>query len=67
MQPVGYIALYVHLSKFVSFLILLSWTEVVFTNVTYIGKYNLSQIWDKVLFNTPGLKLVSSQQPSAKR
>ena len=32
-----------------------------------IGKYNLSHTWDRVLFNTPGLKLVSSQQPSAKR
>ena len=30
-----------------------------------IGKYNLSHIWDRVLFNTPGLKLGSSQQPSA--
>ena len=29
-----------------------------------IGKYNLSHIWDRVLFNTPGLKLGSSQQPS---
>ena len=26
-----------------------------------IGKYNLSHIWDRVLFNTPGLKLGSSQ------
>ena len=25
-----------------------------------IGKYNLSHIWDRVLFNTPGLKLSSS-------
>ena len=30
-----------------------------------IGKYNLSHIWDRVLFNTPGLKLSSSQQSSA--
>ena len=29
-----------------------------------IGKYKLSHIWDRVLFNTPGLKLGSSQQPS---
>ena len=29
-----------------------------------IGKYNLSHIWNKVLFNTPGLKLGSSQQSS---
>ena len=29
-----------------------------------IGKYNLSHIWDRVLFNTPGLKLGSSQQHS---
>ena len=29
-----------------------------------IGKYNLSHIWDRVLFNTPGLKLGSFQQPS---
>ena len=28
------------------------------------GKYNLSHIWYRVLFNTPGLKLGSSQQPS---
>ena len=28
-----------------------------------IGKYNLSHIWDRVLFNTPGLKLGSSHQP----
>ena len=26
-----------------------------------IGKYNLNHIWDRVLFNTPGLKLDSSQ------
>ena len=31
-----------------------------------IGKYNLSHIWDRVLFNTPGLKLGSSQQGSTK-
>ena len=30
-----------------------------------IGKYSLSHIWDRVLFNTPGLKLDSSQQSSA--
>ena len=30
-----------------------------------IGKYNLSHIWDRVIFNTPGLKLGSSQQSSA--
>ena len=30
-----------------------------------IGKYNLSHIWDRVLFNTTGLKLDSSQQSSA--
>ena len=30
-----------------------------------IGKYNFSHMWDRVLFNTPGLKLGSSQQPSA--
>ena len=30
-----------------------------------IGKYNLSHIWDRVLFNTPELKLGSSQQYSA--
>ena len=29
-----------------------------------ISKYNLSHIWDRVLFNTPGLKLGSFQQPS---
>ena len=29
-----------------------------------IGKYNLSYIWDRFLFNTPGLKLGSSQQLS---
>ena len=28
-----------------------------------IGKYNLSHIWHRVLFNTPGLKLGSSHQP----
>ena len=26
-----------------------------------IGKYNLSHIWDRVLFNTPGLNMGSSQ------
>ena len=30
-----------------------------------IGKYNRSHIWDRVLFNTPGPKLHSSQQSSA--
>ena len=30
-----------------------------------IGKYNLSHIWDRVLFNTPGLKLGSSHQSSS--
>ena len=29
-----------------------------------IGKYNFSHIWNRVLFNTPGLKLGSFQQPS---
>ena len=29
-----------------------------------IGKYNLNHIWDRVLFDTPGLKLGSSQQSS---
>ena len=29
-----------------------------------IGKYNLTNIWDRVLFNTPGLKLGSSQHPA---
>ena len=29
-----------------------------------IGKYNLNHIWDRVLFNTPGLKLDSSQNQS---
>ena len=29
-----------------------------------IGKYNLNHIWDRVLFNTPGLKLGSSKQPA---
>ena len=28
-----------------------------------IGKYNLNHIWDRVLFNTPGLILGSSQHP----
>ena len=27
-----------------------------------IGKYNLNQIWNRVLFNTTGLKLGTSQQ-----
>ena len=30
-----------------------------------IGKYNISHIWDRIFFNTLGLKLGSSQQPSA--
>ena len=30
-----------------------------------IGKYNLNHIWDRVLFNTPGLKLGSSQKGSS--
>ena len=30
-----------------------------------IGKYNLSHIWDRLLFNIPGLKLGSSQHSSA--
>ena len=29
-----------------------------------IGKYNLGHIWDRVLFNTPGLKFGSSHQSS---
>ena len=29
-----------------------------------IGKYNLNHIWDRVLFNTPRLKLGSSQHPA---
>ena len=29
-----------------------------------IGKYTLNHIWDRVLFNTPGLKLGSSQHPA---
>ena len=28
-----------------------------------IGKYNLNHIWDRVLFNTPRLKLGSSKHP----
>ena len=28
-----------------------------------VGKYNLSHLWDRVLFNTPGLKINSSQYP----
>ena len=31
-----------------------------------IGKYNLNHIWDRVLFNTPGLKLGSSQHPAVR-
>ena len=31
-----------------------------------VGKYNLNHIWDRVLFNTPGLKLGSSQQPAVR-
>ena len=30
-----------------------------------IGKYNLSHIWDRVLFSTPGLRLGSSHQSSS--
>ena len=30
-----------------------------------IGKYNLNHIWDRVLFNTPGLKLGSSPKKVA--
>ena len=29
-----------------------------------IGKYSLNHIWDSILFNTPGLKLGSSQHPA---
>ena len=29
-----------------------------------VGKYNLSHLWDRVLFNIPGLKIGSSQYPS---
>ena len=29
-----------------------------------IGKYNLNHIWDRVLFNTPGLKLGSAKHAS---
>ena len=32
-----------------------------------IGKYNLCHIWDRVLFNTAGFKLGSSQQASTQR
>ena len=32
----------------------------------HIGKYNLNHILDRVLFNTPGLKLGSSQHPAAR-
>ena len=28
-----------------------------------VGKYNHSHLWDRVLFNTPGLKIDSSQYP----
>ena len=28
-----------------------------------VGKYSLSHLWDRVLFNTPGLKIGSSQYP----
>ena len=28
-----------------------------------VGKYNLSHLWDRVLFNTPGLKIDSFQHP----
>ena len=28
-----------------------------------VGKYNPSHLWDRVLFNTPGLKIDSSQYP----
>ena len=28
-----------------------------------VGKYNLNYMWDRVLFNTPGFKLGSSQHP----
>ena len=28
-----------------------------------VGKYNLSHLWDRVLFNTPGLKIHSSHYP----
>ena len=28
-----------------------------------IGKYNLNHIWDRLIFNTPGLKLGSSHHP----
>ena len=31
-----------------------------------IGKYNLNHIWNKVPFNTPGLKLDSSQHPAVR-
>ena len=35
------------------------------TLIQNIGKYNLKHIWDRVLFNTPGLKLGSSQKGSS--
>ena len=28
-----------------------------------VGKYHLSHLWDRVLFNTPGLKIESTQHP----
>ena len=28
-----------------------------------VGKYHLSHLWDRVLFNTPGLKIDSTQHP----
>ena len=31
-----------------------------------IGKYNLNHIWDRVIFNIPGLKLGSSQCPAVR-
>ena len=31
-----------------------------------IGKYTLNHIWDRVLFNNPGLKLGSSQHPAVR-
>ena len=29
-----------------------------------VGKYHLSHLWDRVLFNTPGLQIDSTQHPS---
>ena len=29
-----------------------------------VGKYSLSHLWDRVFFNTPGLKIGSFQYPS---